>query len=75
MIPVRTDAAGFFDSKVDVGEEVLKGQLLATIQDVYTAEIIGELHSPINGVVAFMHDEPMTYANTAVFKIIEEEPW
>lgn len=75
MIPVRTAAAGFFESKVDVGEEVLKGQLLAVIQDVYTAEIIGELHSPVDGVVAFMHDDPMTYANTAVFKIIEEETW
>lgn len=70
MIPIRTSEAGFFESKVDVGEEVLKGQLLAAIQDVYTAEIIGELYSPMDGVVAFMHDEPMTYANTAVFKII-----
>lgn len=73
LINLRTTEAGFFDSKVDVGDEVLKGQLLATVHDVYTNEILSELHAPVDGVVFFMHSDPMTYANTAVIKIIEDE--
>ena len=73
LINLRTTEAGFFDAKVEVGDEVLKGQLLATVHDVYTNEILSELIAPVDGVVFFMHSDPMTYANTAVIKIIEDE--
>ncbi len=75
MIPVRSDTAGFFDSRVRVGEEVVEGQLLARIMDPYTNEVTRILSSPVSGVVAFQQDDAMTYENTAVFKIIEEEEW
>ena len=75
LINVRTTEAGFFESKVNVGEDVLKGQLLAYVYDVYTHEILSELKSPVDGVVFFLHNDPMTYANTAVMKIIEDEQW
>lgn len=72
MVPVRANAAGFFEKKVEIGEEVSKGQLLAHILDTFTGEVRGSLYSPVDGIVAFMHDEAMTYENAAVFKIIEE---
>lgn len=75
MVPVRASAAGFFESKVSVGEEVVKGQLLAQIMDPYTNEAECMLSSPADGVVAFMHDDAMVYENSAVFKIIKEEAW
>ena len=73
LISVRAGAAGFFESRVTVGEEVVRGQLLARIMDPYTNEAKCELISPVSGVVNFLHDGAMTYENTAVFKIIEEE--
>lgn len=73
MVSVRTKAAGIFESMVKVGEEVGKGQLLAQILDPYESEVIQELFSPVAGLVFFAHDEPLTYANTAVYKLICHE--
>lgn len=73
FIPVRADAAGFFESYVKVGEKVHTGQLLACIIDTYLGCVISELRAPINGTVGFVRDEPMTYEDTAVLKLIRKE--
>ena len=72
LVSVRTKASGFFDSKVAPGEEVEKGQLLAKIIDTYRGTVKSEIYSPVEGVVEFLHDEAMTYENTAVIKLISE---
>ncbi|MFQ9514465.1 MAG: M14 family metallopeptidase [Eubacterium sp.] len=72
MISVRTKASGFFDSQVAPGEEVEEGQLLARIIDTYRGTVKSEIFSPVEGVVAFLHDEAMTYEDTAVIKLIGE---
>ena len=73
FIPVRANDAGFFEAVCEPGDEVTRGQLLARIWDSYTGELASELHAPVDGTVAFVHDEAMTYANTAVLKLIREE--
>lgn len=73
MISVRTARAGLFDPLVEVGAEVEQGQTLARILDAYEGEIIDELTSPVDGTVFFMHGEPLTYSNTAVFKLVVRE--
>lgn len=73
MIPVRTRVAGLFESAVQVGDEVVKGQRMAQIVHPYEGEVIQILTAPVDGIVFFAHDEPMTYANTAVFKLVERE--
>ena len=73
MISVRTGAAGIFESSVHVGQEISKGQTLARIIDPYEGDVIEKLKSPEEGIVFFMHDAPLTYANTAVFKLITGE--
>lgn len=70
MISVRTKTAGIFESKIEVGTEVVTGQLLAQIIDPLEGEVKEELRSPVDGIVFFGHNDPLTYANTAVFKII-----
>lgn len=70
IISVRTPVAGFFVSKVKVGFEVSKGDLLAEIHDPFTDEVISEISAPASGVVFFMHSTPMTYSHTAVLKLI-----
>ena len=64
---------GIFESVVNVGDEVERGQLLARIIDCYEGEIIEELRAPADGIVFFMHGEPLTYSQTAVFKLILHE--
>lgn len=73
MISVRTAKAGLFDPLVEVGAEVEQGQILARIIDAYEGEIIDELAAPVDGIVFFMHGEPLTYSNTAVFKLVVRE--
>lgn len=70
MVSVRTKTAGIFDSKVRVGAEIAQGQLLAQIIDPLEGEVKEELVSPVDGIVFFGHNEPLTYANTAVIKIV-----
>lgn len=70
MASVRTTKAGFFESAVGVGEKVKKGQVVACVIDPYVGEEKEVLYSPIEGTVAFLHEEAMTYSNAAVLKII-----
>ena len=74
MVPVRTKNSGIFEGKVDVGDEVGKGQLLARIMDPYEGDVVENILSPVDGIVFFAHDDPLTYASTAVYKLIVREP-
>lgn len=73
MISVRTSQAGIFESKVKVGVEVTKGQVLAKVIDPYEGEVKEKIKSPSDGIVFFAHNDPLTYANTAVFKLVTRE--
>lgn len=73
MTSVRTGAAGIFEGRVKVGEEIERGQILARVLDPYEGEVLDTLKAPVDGVVFFAHDEPLTYANTAVFKLVPQE--
>lgn len=73
MIPVRTKVAGIFEGVVRVGDEVVKGQVLAKVINPYEGEVEEVLTSPVDGIVFFAHDDPLTYANTAVYKLVVRE--
>lgn len=73
LVPVRTKVAGIFESAVKVGTEVSKGQVLARVIDPYEGEVTETLTSPVDGIVFFAHNDPLTYADTAVFKLVAGE--
>lgn len=73
MAAVRTKTAGLFESLVKVGEEVEAGQILALVTDPYEGEVLEELRAPVDGIVFFAHNDPLTYASTAVFKLVVRE--
>ncbi len=70
MVSVRTTEAGLFDPSVSVGEEVEQGQILAYLVDACEGEVIETLRAPVDGIVFFMHGDALTYADTAVFKLV-----
>ncbi|MDD3747557.1 MAG: M14 family metallopeptidase [Anaerostipes sp.] len=72
MIEVQTDAAGFFRRKVEVSEEVSRGQLLGEILDPYEGDIISEIRSQTDGIVFFAKNQPVIMENTAAFQIIKK---
>lgn len=70
MVSVQTAKSGIFESLVRVGEHVEEGQPLANIVHPYDGEIMETLYAPLDSVVFFMHSDPLTYADTAVFKLV-----
>lgn len=70
LISVRTAKSGFFEPLVNAGEKIQAGKPLANIIDPYEGIILETLYAPLDGIVFFMHNAPLTYANTAVIKII-----
>lgn len=70
MISVRTAKSGIYEALVRAGEEAAVGQPLANIVDPYDGEIMETLYAPVDSRVFFMHSEPLTYANTAVIKLV-----
>lgn len=70
MISVRTAKSGIFEPLVKAGEGVAVGEPLANILHPYEGEIMETLYAPIESKVFFMHNEPLTYANTAVIKLV-----
>ncbi len=71
MISVRTAKSGIFEALVKTREAVDVGQPLANIMDPYEGENLETLYSPVQGVVFFQHNEPLTYADTVVIKIVK----
>ncbi len=70
MTTVQTAKSGIFEPLVKVGEDVGEGTPLANIIHPYTGENMETLYAPVEGKVFFMHTDPLTYANTAVFKLV-----
>ncbi len=70
LVNVRTQNAGFFESKVHPGEQIKKGEVLAEIYNCYTAELLQKITSPCNGTILFLHSEDICYAESSVCKII-----
>ncbi len=73
MLTLRTKAAGFFESFVEPGERVEKDRLLAKVSNPYDGTVLYEMYAPEDATVAFLHNEAMTYADTAAFKLIVEK--
>lgn len=70
MLSVRPKKSGIYKSFVSVHQQVEKGQLLACVLDTCEGDVIEELRAPAAGVVFFLHDKPLVYANTAVIKLL-----
>ena len=72
MICIKTAKSGIFEPMVKAGEEVSVGQPLANILNPYEGNIIETLYAPFDRVAFFVHNEPLTYANTAVIKLVKK---
>ncbi len=73
FLSLRAEHSGFFESRVRAGAHVAAGEELAVITDPYTAEVRQQITSPIDGIIAFLHDETLAFQNTAMIKLIADE--
>lgn len=72
MISVRTAKSGIFEALVKAGEEVAVGQPLANIVNPYDGVIMETLFAPVDSYLFFLHSEPLTYADSAVIKLVRK---
>jgi hypothetical protein len=70
LCTVRCSKAGIYENKVMAGDEVCKGQLLAEIRNAHDGELKQTIVSPADGIVLFIHSDPLVYAHTAVIKLV-----
>lgn len=73
LISVRTAKSGFYEPLVKAGDRIEAGTPLANIINPYEGDNLETLYAPVDGVIFFIHNEPLTYANTAVIKILGDE--
>lgn len=71
LISVQTNESGIFEPCVKAGEKVSIGQPLANILCPYESIVKETLYAPIDGKIFFIHNHPLTYANTSVIKIVD----
>ena len=69
---IKTAKSGIFEPMIKAGQKVEAGQPLANIINPYEGDILETLYAPLGRVAFFVHNEPLTYANTAVIKLIEK---
>lgn len=72
LLTVRCREGGIYFNKVEAGDKVVKGQLLAEITDAYEGGVKERLLAPADGTIFFLHKSPLIYANTAVMKLIHQ---
>ena len=59
-----------FEPLVKVGDNVDEGTPLADIINPYDGSVMETLYAPRKGTLFFMHSDPITYAETAVIKMV-----
>ena len=72
LVSVQTNESGIFEACVKAGEKVSIGQPLANILCPYESIVKETLYAPIEGKIFFIHNHPLTYANTSVIKIVNQ---
>ena len=73
LVAVRTAKSGIFETMVEVGDHVRVGTPLANIINPYEGNHLETLYAPCDSRVFFMHSDPLTYADTAVFKLVPDQ--
>ena len=68
---VRSDHAGIFFSRTEIGRRVERGDVLGIINDPFDGELVSEIRSPVTGTVYFAYHSPLINAKTVCFKIIK----
>ncbi|WP_457640289.1 M14 family metallopeptidase [Persephonella sp.] len=70
LFNITTTEAGIFHPFKSVGDVVIKGEPLFTVEDPITGEVKLTVSSPIDGVVFQSHGYPMIYQGTSAFKVV-----
>ena len=68
---LNAKVSGIFIPSVQHGTKLKKGDQIGKIVDPLTGTIRDQVTAPVESKVFFIHNEPLTYANTAVIKLVQ----
>ncbi|MCI9162315.1 MAG: succinylglutamate desuccinylase [Lachnospiraceae bacterium] len=71
LFNMRTEVSGIYQRYVSPGEEIHRGQILASVIDPLEGEALARILSPVDGILFFAHSAPLVMEGTIIFKIIE----
>lgn len=70
LVNVQSPTAGLIDRFAAPGANVTRGEILSCVLDPYDGSVRSEIVSPADGVIFFAQEEPLVYANAAIYRII-----
>lgn len=70
LVPVQTTAGGIFCPRVQIGDIVSDGDLLATIEDPLRGTVAEQLAAPCDGAVFYQARTPLVNEQTLAFQIV-----
>ena len=68
---LNAKVSGIFLPSVQHWVELKKGDLIGKIVDPLDGKVLDEVVAPVDGRIFFIHNAPLTYANTAVIKLVQ----
>ncbi len=69
LITLKAEVGGLFYSHVASGDEVKFGEKLGVITDALDGSVKKTIYSPTAGIVFFVHNNPLAYQESTLFKI------
>jgi len=73
LIPTQSPCGGVFLRKVQLGDIVSRGQIIAEVADPLTGETRAEICAPRGGVVFYVCRSPLVNEQTLVFQIVPRD--
>ncbi len=66
---VITEQAGFFVSKLEVGQWLKAGDLIGYLYDGFTGKTRGEIHAPVGGLLLGLRRQPLVFEGDQIARL------
>lgn len=66
---LRAPRSGVLHSMVELGEMINQGQLIANVNDPFSADIANPINAPLDGIIVGINRQPLLHEGERVFKI------
>jgi predicted deacylase len=71
--PIISDHAGWFVSRLEVGQWLQAGELVGYVYDGFTGELRAEAHAPISGLLSGIRRHPLLCEGDLVARILSKQ--
>jgi len=71
--PIISEHAGWFVSRLEVGQWLQAGEMVGTIYDGFSGELRSEVHTPISGLVSGIRRQPLLCEGDLVARILSRQ--